>query len=122
MNDRQLLAISDELIAFVKELFPKHAEFNSWMDHSKWAYICNICWKLNSDKDRPNKPSRIILVIISREAIEDSNYENRKQIVQEKFKAIIQEKYKLFNADHDIPRYQSPPTEEWLVDSNSLNF
>lgn len=121
MNDCELLVIGDELITSVKELFPKHAEFNSWIDHSKWAYICNVCWKLNNDKNRPNKPSRIILVNIPREAIEDSNYENRKQILQERFKAIIQEKYKSFNPEHNIPRYQSPPTEEWLVNNNTLN-
>lgn len=121
MNNHQLLVIGDELIASVKELFPKHAEFNSQIDHSKHAYICSIYWKLNNDKDRPNKPSRIILVTISREAIEDSDYENRKQIIQERFKAVIAAKYKSFNPEHDIPRYQSPPTEEWLIENNSLN-
>jgi len=120
MNNNQLLSIGDKLIASVKELFPKHAEFNSWVDHSRSAYVCNISWKLNNDVNRPNKPSRIILVIISREAIEDCNYENREQIIKEKFKDIIQKKYKSFDPDHDVSRYQSPPTEEWFVDSNIL--
>ena len=121
MNDNQLLAISEELVDAIKESFPSHAEFNFWVDHLRDACIIRICWKLNNDKDRPNKFSRIILIVISREAIEDSDYKNRKQLVLEKFKSFIQENYKSFIPNHDAPRYQSPPTEEWLLDNKGLN-
>jgi len=118
MNDHQLLDVCEQLIAVIKDLFPEHAEFNSWIDHSRYACISRISWKLNNDENRPNKLSRIILVIIPCESIEDSDYKNRKQIVQERFKSFIQKKYVKFNPDHDVSRYKPPPTEEWLIDND----
>lgn len=122
MNQEKWKAIGDELLESIKDMFPPHAEFSSIVDHGRYSYLANIHWKLNNDNKRPNKPSRIILIVISGEALEDSDYNNRSNLVQERFKKFICDKVKHHNAEHDEPYGDAPPVEEWLVDTRLLNF
>lgn len=122
MDETKWLSIGDKLVESVKEKFPSHAEYSSIIDHRRYGYLANIHWKLNNDKNRPNKPSRIILIVISGEAIEDSDYDKRHAVVQERFQKFINEKVKHFNPEHDEPYGKAPPIEEWIVDTGLLNF
>ena len=121
MNNQQLVSIGNELITSVKGIFPQNAEFECHYDSTRLAFVCTVYWKLNNDDRRPNKPSRIIVIVVSSESIEDSGYEKRKSIVHERFKTFIQAKYNQFTPNHDEPYGKPPPTEEWLIDNNLLN-
>lgn len=121
MNDKELLAIGNELISSMNGIFPPEANFETFLDHSRLSFACSIYWKLGNDRNRPNKPSKIIIILISYEAIEDSNYQKRDREVQDKFRSFIDAKYKTFNPDHNEPREKSPPNEEWIVVSNILS-
>jgi hypothetical protein len=120
MDEKEWLSVGNELIGCVKDQFPG-AHFNSRIDHSRYSFICNICWKLNTDRDRPNKLSKIISVIISGEAIEDSDYDNNKATIQKKFQDYIETKRKGFDPEHDEPYGQPPPMEEWVITSKHLH-
>ncbi len=120
MEHQELCA---QFVDLIKDVFPNHAEFNTWCDGSRMSCICRICWKLNDDKSRPNKPSKIILIVISHEALDDYNdgSTNEQQDAQERFKEFIKKKYSNFDPNHDTPKYQTPPTEEWLVITSLIN-
>lgn len=118
LNNQQMLFIGNELIAAVKNIFPQHAEFES--RYSSWAFESTIFWKLNNSANRPNKPSRIILIIIPKEAIMDANYEQRKLAVHEQFKKYIQSRYDKFNPNHEEAPDQAPPVEKWLITHDIL--
>lgn len=122
MDEQKWLSIGDELINSVKDQFPSHAVFSSTVDHLRHSYAANIYWKLGNDRARPNKPSRIIQVIISGEAIDDSQYDSRRDNMRERFVKYITSKNNQFNPEHDEPYGKSPPVEEWLVDNTVLNF
>jgi len=121
MSNQQILSIGDDLIVTAKDLFPQHAEIDSRYDFDRLAFVCTIHWKLNNDDSRPNKTSRIILIVIPREVLEDTHYERRKQIVRERFKRYLEKKTPLFNPDHNELYGNPPPVEEWLVVNNLLN-
>jgi hypothetical protein len=84
MDDEKIHAIGNELIDSIRDIFPKESKIESFMDGSRLSFVCSLYWKLGNDASRPNKPSKIILIIISYEAIEDSNYEQRQQVVKDK--------------------------------------
>lgn len=96
-------------------LFPKNAriEIDAGND-----VILQIDWKLGNDLDRPNKRSRLIRVIIPEEAIDDCRDFKK---AGSRFKKIIEDKLSIFNPDHDAPKYNSPPKEEWIVSTFDVN-
>lgn len=117
MNHKEIISIGDELINAVKGVFPKNAEIESRFDGDRRAYVCTVYSKINNDKTRPNKPSRIIVIIIDRDSILDADYVNRKTIIIEKFSVFIRAKYEQYEPDHNVPSSLSPPIDEWYVDS-----
>lgn len=121
MDDQKWLSIGDELIKSVKDKFPLYAEISSIIDRDRRGYVARIHWRLGSDKERPNKSSRIILVIISGEAIDDSHYDSRRNEVHAKFEKFIDSKIKQFNPEHDESYNKLPPVDEWLVDNACIN-
>ncbi len=121
MDQGKWKAIGDQLLDSIKDMFPLHAEYSSIIDHGRYGYLANIHWKLNNDINRPNKSSRIILIVILGEALEDSDYDHRSNLVQERFKRFISDKLKHHNAEHDEPYGKAPPIDEWIVDNICLN-
>ena len=114
MDEKQLLLIGKQLIDLVKDIFPSHAEFNNRCEDN--SFISIIHWKLNNDQNRPNKRSRIIKIKISQESIEDGYYTPQQPY---KFQSLIKERYARFVPEHDASRDESPPMEEWLINSRS---
>jgi hypothetical protein len=119
------LAICDTLVNVIKkDIFPANSRFRVWDNVSRLSCECIICWKLNTDKENPNKRSRTISIVLPYSLLEDyeeglSNEEKEKFSIN--FKVFIENKYKCFKADHDSPRYASPPIEEWIVQYSITN-
>ncbi len=124
MNKQALVSLGDDLISNIKDLFPESSEFESQYNSNKRAFECTIYWHLNNDEARPQKLSRIILIVISNEALEEfhSRGKGKQKIAQEKFERYIKEKLKLFSPDHNESSRHAPPVEEWLIDNNLLNY
>src|SRR5690606_24396629 len=101
MDKSEIIKIGDDLIESVKDIFPADAEYDSRFDGMRGGYVSRINWKLNNDETRPNKPARIILIIISEEAVDDSDYWNHRLDVQQKFYKEIKQRYVSFVPVHN---------------------
>lgn len=105
----------EEWIELIRPLFPNDARIETDAGDD---VVLRIDWKLGSDPDRPNKRSRLIRVIIPREAITDCH---DFKTAGSRFRKIIQDRLSVFNPDHDIPKYGSPPIEEWVISTFDVN-
>ena len=69
----------NEWIELILHLFPPDAKIE--IDEAD-DVVLRIDWKLGNDPERPNKRSRLIRVIIHREAIEDCRNYNFKSVIE----------------------------------------
>jgi len=120
--DEKIFDIGQQLINQVKKIFPHKLsiEFRNRKEICSEAFYCCINWKLNNDKNRPYKRSRIIKILIARETLEDYNNSSTQsqKKVQISFYKFIESKYKKFNSDHDKDQNQLLPTEVWLFNND----
>ena len=84
----------DQWIELIRPIFPSEARIE--VDEGN-DIVLRIDWKLGNDPERPNKRSRLIRIVISRESIEDCRDFNTAGL---KFKKIIEEKFDGFDPDH----------------------
>jgi hypothetical protein len=102
-------------IDIIRPLFPSNAKF------TPGPYPGGCClwvgWKLKNDPARPNKPSRKIRIIVAHEAIEDYRDKDRaaQRQADERLKEFVRERVRDFNPEHESPRYQTPPIEDWVA-------
>lgn len=82
VDRKKYLALGQKLIDQIKDLFPSDTQYLS--EFKEWKFTCIIHWKLNNDKDRPDKLSRSILIRISYEYLSDCNYEKKQRGYQSK--------------------------------------
>lgn len=82
----------------------------------------NIHWKLKNDPERPNKYSKTIVIVIPKELLEDFPYypDHKQNSALSNISLYIKEKLNTFAPDHDAPRYQQPPTEQWVIPVENL--
>lgn len=114
----QLKIFKNQFIQLIKkDIFPNNVEFNIKYNFDAETYECYIDWKLNNDQNRPNKRSKKIKIQVSREGLEDYNNKNvkQRQAAQNQFENFIKERMKRFDPNHDKPKYEEPPMEEWVV-------
>jgi hypothetical protein len=105
----------NEWIELIRTLFPKGARIE--IDEGD-DVVLRIDWKLGNDPDRPNKRTRLIRVIISKETITDCK---DVKTAGTRIKKIIQDKLSLFNPDHNTRKYARPPIEEWVLSTFDVN-
>lgn len=98
----------------IKPIFPKEAEITV-IDHEDPEI--RVVWKLLNDPNRPNKRSKLLRIIIPREAITDCH---DFEAAGTKFEKIIKQKYLTFNPDHNMSIYDTP-TEEWIISTFDIN-
>lgn len=80
------VALYESWTKLLTPVFPVGAEFNT--QEISGNYRLSVFWKLESDPERPNKPSKTIQVIISKEVIDDyvNKSENHRRADDEKLK------------------------------------
>ena len=109
----------------IMPLMPEGAEqiINEQADY----YSTSISWKLNNDPKRPNKRSKTIAIIISREAVDDFSemQEKMKEQVISRLESIIKQKLSIIDEawiqkqlreqGHEIKCYNLNdfPTNSW---------
>jgi len=106
----------NEWIELVRPLFPKDAIIE--VGPGKNDATLRIDWKLGNDPARPNKRSRIIKVIVSKEAMDDCRDSKTAGL---KFRKVIENKLSTFNPDHNTPMHGITPIEEWIVSTFDIN-
>jgi hypothetical protein len=80
-------------------------------------------WRLQTDRNRPSKRSRMIRIVISQEALEDyARGSGGTRLASDKrFVEWVGRQLAGFDPDHDSPLGVEPPTVAWLVDTVLLN-
>ena len=104
----------------IKSLMPKNAKFNQ--NEQFDDYALSISWDLNNDPERPNKQSKVIALVISKEATEDFDQlsEAMQSNALERLKKIISIKLSSFDPDHNTPYNIPGPIEKWTITSVEL--
>jgi len=96
-------------------LFPKEASFRSDASSDGLCFMVN--WKLKNDSSRPNKRSKLILIRISQETIED--YGDGDQLTREDMEKRIMDRVKAhldnFDPDHNTSYGHPEPEEYWYL-------
>jgi len=104
----------------IMTLMPENAEIllNEYGEH----YSASIFWKLNNNSSRPNKRSKTIAIIISREFVEDINEmpEDLRKSTYQTLEDLIKSHLASFKADHDTPWNKPGPVEKWVITSEML--
>lgn len=87
------------------------------------GFSVGVSWKLNDDPERPNKMSKTISITVSSEAAEDfaSALGQNQQEAYQRVNAFLSQKLANFDPNHDVPKYESPPVEKWVITTNVLN-
>lgn len=78
-----------------------------------------VSWQLNDDPERPNKMSKTISISVSHEAVQDFARASATQQVAayNRVLAFLKTKLAQFDPQHNIPRHESPPIEQWFITS-----
>ncbi|MBV9071878.1 MAG: hypothetical protein JO231_24430 [Acidobacteria bacterium] len=115
--ERGFIITSKDYWAFIKRLFPEHAEFVFFTRLG--SLMIRISWRLNDDPLRPYKRSKNIVLAISEEALEDYLYIDRpeRRSAEEKLRAFVIDRLTTFDPHHDTPPDATPPQEQWRVTS-----
>ena len=82
-----------------------------------------MSWAL-PDTNRPNKRSKTIRLVVSREAVYEyfgKEDESRREQDRQKVVTWIRKKLESFDPDHDMPASQIPPEVTWTIGTGVLN-
>lgn len=97
----------------LSQVFPTHASIHRCLPFDTVSF--KIDWPLETDTDRPNKRSRLIIVCLSREFMSDYVAASPNNQTSETKRVVGQIKAKLaqFDPTHDSPKNALPPEETW---------
>lgn len=121
--DQTLIDLGNEIFNSIKNIFPEHAEFACKSKFDTKNYAMRIDWELRNNPTHPNKPSKIILIELTTEALKDYQTlsQENKQKAQERLYNIIAKNFKNFTPEHEMSINETPPIEIWLITTKSLN-
>ena len=96
-------------------LFPKEAECTRVTAQGGLSF--SVSWKLKNDSARPNKRSRLIILVIPEEFLEDycDGSQHECGARETRITEYVRERLKQFNPDHTTPYGQPVPQEEWVL-------
>lgn len=86
------------------------------------SYHTCFFWKLDSDPERPNKPSRNLSITIEQNAVEDFHDASNdvKERALARLNEIIINRMRGFNPDHENPHGTEAPTENWVITTQDI--
>jgi hypothetical protein len=107
----------DQIFQVIKEAMPANAEIRE----IPGAESLNVAvsWKLNDDPERPNKMSKTIMICVSHEAAEDfaSVAHANQKTAYERISSFLTQRLANFVPMHNASKYETPPVEKWVIDS-----
>jgi hypothetical protein len=86
-------------------------------------FVLLASWKLGTDASRPNKRSKTVQIVISREAIEDyaQGINGKREYTDQRFESLLRNRLAQFDPSHDAPLGTEPPMEKWQIGTIELN-
>ncbi len=111
------MPLKDQILQAIKDVMPADAEI--LVAPGIEALKIGVSWKLNDDPERPNKMSKTISICVSHEAVQDfaSASAANQGAVYGRILAFLSAKLAQFDPQHNAPRYESPPVEQWVINS-----
>ena len=114
------MLIETEILQAIRAAMPPHAEIQ--VVHGTGVFNVEVSWKLNDDPERPNKRSKTISILVSHEAAEDfasaSSVDQR--VAYARVAAFLTAKIATFHPQHNVPKNETPPVEQWVISSAVL--
>ena len=105
----------EKFTGLLRKIFPTDAIIQRVLSSGDFSF--EIDWPLNSDPDRPNKRSRMVVVCFSREFMADYVAATPSDRVHE-LKHIaeqIKSEFEKFDPTHELPANTLPPKEIWNI-------
>jgi hypothetical protein len=114
------MTIDAEILQAIRNAMPPNAEIE--VVPGAGAFNVRVYWKLNDDLERPNKMSKTISISVSHEAAQDfaSASAADQGAAYERVASFLSAKLAGFDPRHNLPKYEPPPVEQWVVSSSVL--
>jgi len=111
---------TDAILAAIQAAMPASAEIQ--VVPGVGAFNVGVSWKLNDDPDRPNKMSKTISICVSHEAANDFAAASTadQEAAYKRVAKFLAAKLATFDPQHNAPKYESPPVEQWVIGSAVL--
>jgi len=111
------MPLEDQILQAIKATMPANAEIR--VVPGIESLMVGVSWPLNDDPERPNKMSKTISIRVSHEAAQDfaSASAANEGAAYNRVRTYLQAKLAQFDPQHNAPRYESPPVEQWVITS-----
>lgn len=105
----------------LRRSFPNGADLK--VDPTSSDFKARVSWKVGTDPVRPNKISKLILVVVPGETADDYGNKpaERRKSDDLQLQKFIQAKLATHDPDHHRPKSVSPPEVQWVACSDVLN-
>jgi hypothetical protein len=114
------VGFQDEVVNAIRQIMPADAEIQ--VVNLTLGFYVGVSWRLNDDPERPNKMSKTISINVSHEAAQDftSALEHDQADAYRRLNRFLSKNLANFDPRHNAPRHESPPVEQWFIDTNLL--
>lgn len=111
------MSFDDQILQAIKAAMPANAEIR--VVPGIGSLNVGVSWKLNDDPERPNKMSKTIAICVSHEAAQDfaSASASDQGAAYQRVSAFLSGKLAQFDPQHNAPKYEAPPVEQWVISS-----
>jgi hypothetical protein len=111
------MTLEDQIFQAIKTVMPNNADIHI-VSRIK-ALKINVSWPLNDDSERPNKTSKTILICVSHEAAQDFSNVNQ-GAAYNRVLEYLQGRLAQFDPQHNAPKSEMSPVEEWVITSKIM--
>lgn len=115
------MSFENYILQGIKAAMPADAEIS--VVPGLEALNVGVAWKLNDDPDRTNKMSKTIRICVSHEAAQDfaSASQANQAGAHKRVSTFLAHKLVQFDPTHNAPKYELPPVEQWIIDTQVVN-
>jgi hypothetical protein len=112
------MSFKEQIIQAIKDSMPPNAEIRVSDDIHN--FIVGISWKIEDDSKRLYKMSKTILICVSYEAAQAfaSVSAADQGAAYKRVTSFLSSKLATFDPNHNAPRNEAPPVEQWVISSN----
>ncbi len=108
MKDTEIIAFGNKILDSCKTIFPESKRCMGEPRIKCREYRRYVSWKLNNDPERKNKSSKTIILIFSRETIEDFFHKNENlDSFKKQAYSYVENKYRNLDPEHNVSRYRT---------------
>jgi hypothetical protein len=111
--------LGEEIVKLIHELFPGDTEFG--VAERDRGILVRVNWPLRDDAARPNKMSKFVHLIVTREAVED--YLKDERTIGTALDAIaefVRVRLASFDPTHETAVGGIPPVVRWIVTPSTI--